>query len=55
MIVKMHFDSYLMDNDTITLEADTIEEIRQMFSDWLKSRGMDEDIAKHNAWSEVVE
>ncbi len=55
MEVKIHFDSYIMKGDSITFEADTVEEIRQMFSEWLESRDMDKDINKHNAWSERVD
>ena len=53
----MHFDSYIMKNDAITLEADTIVEIRIMFSQWLDLMGMDPDVDNPalNTWAEVIE
>ena len=57
MIVKIHFDSYIMQGDSLTFEADTVDEIKEKFSQWLESKGMDPNInnPKLNAWSEVLD
>ena len=53
MKVKLHWESSSGDEDSLCIEGDSIEEIRNKAEEVRTSRGL--DVEKNNMWSEKID